>query len=121
MALLGETSITHRRFAAGAWDGEGEYVSGAATDTSMLASVQVATGRDLQILPAGKRTRETIKVYTEDATTGFRSADQRNQVAADHLVVASVVYEVQHVYPEHPLITHSKCLATRLQEVDGSA
>lgn len=116
MSLLGTASITHRRFAAGSRGSDGRYVEGSSTDTSMTASVQVASGKDLQTLPLGLRTRRTIKVYTEDTSTGFDTADQAAGTSPDHLVVSGVTYEVQTSFPEHPLITHAKCLATQLQE-----
>ena len=116
MALLGQTSITLRRYTAGSRDANGEWVNGASSDTPILASVQVASGSDLQHLPEGERSRQTKKVYTENAL-GFQSADQYTGVKADELVIDSVSYEVQVTFPDHPLISHAKCLATRLQEV----
>lgn len=113
--LLGEATITHRRPTVGSRGSDGRWTDGASTDTSILATVQVASGKDLETLPEGERSRETIKVYTEN-TLGFRTTNQDTGVTADLLVVDAIVYEVRRSFPQHPLIGHSKCLAVRLKE-----
>lgn len=114
MSLLGQTSITRRRYTAGTRATTGYWTTPAATDTTILASVQEASGEDLQVLPEGERKREAVKVYTE--TAELRTANQHAGIQADRVVISSIVYEVAHTEQRHPLIPHYKALATRLQE-----
>ncbi len=114
MSLLGQTSITRRRYAAGTRASTGFWTTPTPTDTTISASVQEASGDDLQVLPEGERKKETVKVYTE--TAELRTANQHAGIQADRVVVATIVYEVAHVELRHPLIPHYKALATRLQE-----
>jgi len=112
--FLGAETITRRRYAATSWGTDGRPVLGTSTDTSIVASVQVATGEDLQRLPEGFRSAEAIRVFT---ATELRVGDQRSKLEADRLVRGSIVYQVQHVEPEHPLIQHYEAIATRMAEV----
>jgi hypothetical protein len=113
MILLGEETVTLRTYAATTWGSDGRPVAGASTDASIKASVQVANGDDMKLLPEGFRASETIKLYT---TTALQPADQHDGTEADRIVRDSIVYQVQHVEPQHPLIPHYKALATRLRE-----
>lgn len=114
MALLGERTITRRRFAAGgAYDADGKWVAGTPTDTSIRASVQEADAKDLELLELGERTRDPIKVYT---VADVRTGDQHSGLEADHLLVDGATYRVLRVGPRHSLIAHVKILAVRLRE-----
>lgn len=117
--LLGATTITLRRVAAGSRGSDGRWSDGARTDSSITASVQPAQGEDLQALPEGLRSRRTIKVYT---TTELRTADQQAGTSPDQLVLSGLAgvddgtYEVQTVQPWYALLPHHKALATLVQE-----
>lgn len=117
--LLGATTITRRRVAAGSRGSDGRWTDGASTDTSITASVQPAQGEDLQLLPEGLRIRRTVKVYT---ATELQAGDQQAGTSPDQLVISGLVgiddgtYEVQTVKPYYALLAHHKALATLVQE-----
>lgn len=72
----------------------GRWQAGAAEEIGIDASVQPATAKELERLPEGQRTRETLAVYT---TTELRIAAPGQ--AADRLEHDGVTYEVQSVEP----------------------
>lgn len=115
MSLLGERTITRVRFATAApqYDADGKYVQGAGVSTSILASVQEASAKDLEMLEIGERTKDPIKVYT---VADVRTNDQHTGAEADHLIVDGATYRVLQVGPRHSLIPHRKILAVRLRE-----
>lgn len=117
--LLGATTITRRRYSAGSRATTGYWTEGATTDTSITASVQPASGEDLQVLPEGERTRRAIKVYT---TTELRTTSPQDGTRSDELVIAGLVgiddgtYQVESVAPYYALLGHHKAIAVRAQE-----
>lgn len=117
MPLVGGETVTRRRFAAGTRGTDGRWVEGAVTDTLVIASFQAPSGDDLKLLPEGTRAEQARKAYT---WVDVRTADQHLQTSADQLIVDSIVYQVQHVWPWRPAapIPHHKCLVVRLQEAD---
>lgn len=117
--LLGATTITRRSVAAGSRGSDGRWSDGAATDTSITASVQPAQGEDLQILPEGLRTLRAIKVYT---AAELQPGDQQGGTSPDQLIISGLTgiddgtYEVQTVSPYYALLAHHKALAVLVQE-----
>lgn len=117
--LLGAVTITRRRYAAGTRGGDGYWTDGAATDTSITASVQPASGKTLEILPEGERSKRSIRVYT---TTDLRTTSPQDGTRSDELVIAGVtgiddgIYQVQHVESHYALLAHHKAIAVRRQE-----
>jgi hypothetical protein len=67
----------------------------------------------MQLLPEGFRASEAIRLYT---TSDLRTADQHNSTEADSIVYGGVVYQVQYVNEQHPLIPHRKAIAVRTAE-----
>lgn len=120
MRLLGAATITRRRRAAGTRAATGYWTPGAATDTSIVASVQPATGEDLQVLPEGLRTARGIRVFT---SSELRTADPTVGTTSDELVIAGLygidsgTYQVQLVKAFlHRGLQHHDAVATRHQE-----
>lgn len=117
--LLGTVTITRRRYSAGSRAATGYWVEGSSTDSSITASVQPASGEELQVLPEGTRTKRAIRVYT---TTELRTADPQAGTSADDLVISGLVgiddgtYQVQHVKSYYALLAHHKAIAVRRQE-----
>lgn len=112
-ALLGETTLTRRRFAAPTWTA-GRPTAGASTDTTFLGSVQPMGGRDRQVLPEGLRHRHGVKVYCPRGT--LRVDDQHTGDPADQVLVDGVAYTTVHVDDEHPLLEHDRAFLLRVQE-----
>lgn len=90
------------------------YVDGrlqASTDTvfEILASVQPATGRDLQRLPEGMRTAETRVIYTtSELLTQGASQDP------DIIAIEGFAYEVQTVEQWVQVGNYYKALAQKM-------
>jgi hypothetical protein len=60
--ILGLETVTLRRRAAGARGADGRYADGVLTTSSISASVQPLTDRDLRTLPEGERQLDQKKV-----------------------------------------------------------
>lgn len=114
LPLLGSQTITRKRRGTQTWGADGRP-SSAETSSTLTASVQPATGRDLEQLPEGERHKDGVKAYV--APGSLRTADQHGGTAADLITVDGVDYEVQQVkaYSLGP-IPHDRALATRVQE-----
>lgn len=113
MSILGQESLTFKRFAAGSRGTDGRWTDGAATSTTLLGSVQPMNGNDLSTLPEGERSRRGRKVYT---TTELRTVDQAAGTAADQLQIDGEWWEVRSVANERSVIAHYKVLVLALQE-----
>lgn len=113
MSILGQEAITLDRFAAGLFGADGRWVIGAATSSTIQASVQPMQGQDRELLEESQRQLDGKKVYT---TTALRTADQHASLAADRLTIDSIVYEVVNVKRERSVIAHYKVLVLRIAE-----
>jgi hypothetical protein len=115
VSLLGERTVTRRRFPAGAYVA-GRYVAGTpVTDTPVLASVQELSARELQQLPEAERQRDPIKLYTEDTDWQVSDPQTPGQIS-DRVLVDGRTYKVLTVAPRHSLLPHFKVTAVRVQE-----
>lgn len=72
----------------------GRAVAGATSSVTITASVQPASGRDLQRLPEGRRAIETLTLFT---TTQLLVGGQGAANEADLVTIGGKVYEVQLV------------------------
>jgi hypothetical protein len=115
--ILGLESVTLNRRAAGTRGSNGRYVEGALTSSTIRASVQPMTDRDLRTLPEGERHLDQKKVYTESE---IRTASQHDGTTADQLVVGGVTYEVRQVEQQRSILPHYKGRIVRVQEADAS-
>lgn len=113
MGLLGERSLTRRRYAAPTWTA-GRPVAGSSSDTAFLGSVQPLRGRDRHVLPDGIRASDGRKVYCDRGT--LRVDDQHTGDAADEVVIDGDVFTVVHVDSDHPLLEHDRAYLVRNQE-----
>lgn len=116
MTILGQEAVTRRRYVAGTRTAasEGAWVEGTSTDTEILASVQPANARDLQIIEEGLRQRDAIKVYTDDEA--LRTGNQHDGVSADEVIVDGISYQVQSVARQRAVLPHYKAICVRVQE-----
>ena len=107
-------TLSKTAYAAGTRGTDGRYVNGATTVTSITASVQPASGRDVETLTEGERQRDPKRIYTE---TELKPADPNTEKRADTLVIDGSTYEVRSVKRERYLFLHHyKAIALRLQE-----
>jgi len=117
--LLGQRTITRRRWSGGTWGSDGQWTATGPTDTEILASVQEASARELEQLDEGERASDPIKLYTvaDVQTTDQHPSDAGGQdTQADHLLVDGAWYKVVKVGPRHPLLPHVKVIAIRVRE-----
>ena len=118
--ILGLSSVTRRRFAAGSRGSDGRWDPGAATDSTILMSVQPLSGRELSTLPEGERSAVNLKGYTE---ADVRTLDQVAGEAADHIIIASGrwagTYEARAEDGQTDLLPHRRVRLLRLQEADA--
>lgn len=113
MSLLGETTLTRKRAAAGAYTA-GRWVAGGTSSTTFLGSVQPLPGKDRQVLPEGLRNRDGRKVYCDRGT--LRVDSQHDGTSADVVEIDGVDFVVAHVDSEHPLLEHDRAFVVRAQE-----
>lgn len=113
MSLLGETTITRRRFGTTTWT-DGRATEAPAAVSTFRASVQPLAGRDRQVLPQGIRSRVGRKVYCPRGT--LRVDDQDTGDRADEVVISGEIFTVVHVDNEHPLLEHDRAFVLRTRE-----
>lgn len=90
-------TYTRTRTTAGAYV-TGRFVAGTTTTDSLDLCIQPLGGRDLKILPEGRRADDTRVVYS---LTELRTTSPAG--AADKLTIDGEVWEVFHVDPWLPL------------------
>lgn len=110
IAVFGE-SVTRKRRAAGSLS-DGVFTPGAETSTTITASVQPVSGREVLRLPEGLRTREVVVAFS---MSELRAADEVAGTQPDRLVWRGSTYEVQSV--EHwPVVGgHYRAVAVRVE------
>ena len=89
IAIDGEAvNVTIERKAAGAYDGDGKWVAGAETTSTIRAAVQPASGRQLMDLPEGIRNEARWLAWS------------RSEIRMDDTVVhAGSTYRVMFLWP----------------------
>jgi len=111
--IIGLQTVSLTRYPIGTRGTDGRFVPGTAVVTSIEATVQPASGRDMQTLPEGERQKRGIKLYT---TTLLKLADQDAKRLADRIAYDSETFEVRHVEEQPRIIPHYKALALRIDE-----
>lgn len=110
-ALPGGISV--ERYEVGGYDSEGFPLPDVINLTPMTAVVHVATSRDLQRLPEGERTLETIIVFTK---VPLLTSDTTSKIKADVVRYATKRYRV--VLSENWLAQsgHYRCWCQLIEE-----
>lgn len=89
----------------------GEWADGTPNLVTIYGSVQPVSGQELNVLPEGLRTRETVKIYT-DSELNTAEVSQR----PDRLEWRGKVYEIAMKSPyQSGVINHFKYYATKVQ------
>ena len=88
------TAISVERAGVGAYDGHGRAYQTASETFEIDAAVQPASPRDLEDLEEGRRSKETIKLFTQTELFGV-SVDSRRE--PDRITYNDEVYEVHSV------------------------
>jgi len=89
LAIDGEAvNVSLKREAAGHYDGDGNWVPGSATTSTIRAAIQPASGRQLEDLPDGIRNEARWLVWS------------RAEIRLDDVIThAGSGYRVMHVWP----------------------
>jgi hypothetical protein len=115
MSLLRNVSLIRRRKSGGDYV-KGQWVPGLSADTPFLGTWQPASGKTLELLPEGKRSREAFKCFAPLALD-FTSADAHGDMEADLILWEGNEYEVTSAAKwNNGLIPHWELLCTRPKE-----
>lgn len=116
--ILGAEPVTLRRYASGSRGADGRWVPDATTDTTIRASVQPLTERELASLPEGERESDQRKVYTKSDLVVGRQEDsiQSDRLSWDG---GDTWYEVRAAAKERSVLPHTKARVVRLAEGDA--
>jgi hypothetical protein len=115
MSLFQSVNLIRRRKAGGGYI-RGQWVPGEPGDTAFKGSWQPASGKTLELLPAGKRSREVFKCFAP-ISLDFTSADARSEAEADSIIHQGKEYEVTTAALwNNGLIPHWELLCTRPKE-----
>jgi hypothetical protein len=100
----------------------GSYVDGVWVDSgesqiAITASIQPATGKDLQNLEQGRRNSAVYAVYTDTALlTTEQAVGATPGTKADQLEIGGIRHEAVHVEPwQNNVINHYRALFARIK------
>ena len=105
-----ETVILKRK-TAGSYDGDGEWIEGTNTDTNIQGVVQSLSSDELQILPEGERTKETVKIHTK---TQLFTADEDLKTNADDIGYQGKIWTVSNLFNRNTVGGYYKAILIRL-------
>jgi hypothetical protein len=115
MSLFKNVSLIRRRKTGGDYV-RGQWTPGEPGDTGFKGSWQPASGKTLELLPEGKRSREVFKCFAP-LSLDFTSADAHGDAEADLIIWQGKEYEVTTAAQwNNGLIPHWELLCTRPKE-----
>uniref|UniRef100_A0A6H1ZNW1 Head-tail joining protein n=1 Tax=viral metagenome TaxID=1070528 RepID=A0A6H1ZNW1_9ZZZZ len=119
MSILGEQAVTLTRYTSCTVGTDGRGALAGGTATTIMASMQPPTDRQLQRLPEGLRQRVTLMAYTEDA---LRTTDHMTALPGDRITYRGETYEVGDVkhWPTAGPLPHYEAALTRVDETGGT-
>ena len=115
MSLFRTINLVRRRKAGGEYV-RGQWVQGVPSDDPFQGSWQPASGKTLELLPQGKRSREVFKCFAPIGMD-FTSADAHGDAEADIIIWEGKEYEVTSAAKwNNGLLPHWELLCTRPKE-----
>lgn len=90
----------------------GRYLLGTAATFTIKASVQIAQGRDLLILPEGLRTKEVVVIFTSAFLTTAKTPGSQND--ADQLTYLGTQWEIITSEDRSGPGNYFRCLAKKM-------
>ncbi|MDR2150126.1 MAG: hypothetical protein LBO67_04795 [Spirochaetaceae bacterium] len=115
MSLFKSMSLIRRRKTGGGYV-RGQWIPGELGDTEFKGTWQPASGKTLELLPEGKRSREVFKCFAP-LDLDFTSADAHGETEADSVIWQGKEYEVTTAALwNNGLMTHWELLCTRPKE-----
>lgn len=116
--ILGAFPVSLKRYATGARNSDGGWTPGATTTTTIQASVQPLTERELASLPEGERQKDWRKILTTEALVVGRqgAATQGDRLSWDS---GASWYEVRQADTWYAVLPHTEAKVSRLDETDS--
>jgi hypothetical protein len=115
MSLFKSVPLIRRRKTGGDYV-RGRWVPGEPADTKFSGTWQPASGKTLELLPEGKRSREVFKCFAP-LSLDFTSADINGEKEADSVIWQGKEYEVTTAARwDNGLMPHWELLCTRPKE-----
>ncbi len=114
MSGFRQSHTLHRLSSGGYVDGD--WVESGETDIPITASIQPATGKDLQNLEQGRRNGAVYAVFTDTAIqTAEHAVGATPATKADRLTIGGIRHEAVHVEPwANNVIPHYRALFARI-------
>jgi len=101
----------YKRKSSGYIDAKGNYVEGSFFEYDFVGNIQIMSGKDMQLLPEGRRETESIKIFS-----GIRlnTVDVKNKTNPDIVIFNGEEYEVISSSPyQNNLINHYEMIAQK--------
>ena len=107
-----------RHGTGGYYNDDGMYVQTDTTQRTIVANVQPANNKDMELLPDGARTIRVIKVFTDEALYSSQQATEyTDERKGDILIVDGVPFIVVRCDAwESNVISHYESIATEVGE-----
>lgn len=110
--FFGYFTLTARRFADGTFE-KGRFTNGASTDFAFVTGIQQPTPDDLELLEEGKRTRQTVVLFTE---TQLRLATKTAN--ADNILIDGQWFEANAYKPFKTLFPNNyRIICTKIEDI----
>lgn len=105
----------------GYYNDDGIYIKNGTTRRTIVANVQPATNKDMELLLDGSRTIRAIKVFTDEILySDQQETEYTDERKGDVLIVDGVPFLVVRCDAWHSnVINHYESLATEVGEKDG--
>jgi hypothetical protein len=121
VSTLRNRTIKVRRYAAGSYDGLGEWVEGTESTFDVKCSVQPLRPSEMALLPEGRELKEGLRIYSD---VELKGADERAKTNADKVDITGVgdafLYEVLGNNPwQNGIISHHKTIILKIAEGQG--
>lgn len=110
--MIPRKTLSVKRFAAGSYNTDGDWVEGADSDFNISASVQPLTGREMEMLPEARRDSQSYKLYSD---TQLLTADTSQTKNADIVTIDNEKFEVFSDEPwQNNIINHHKITVIKI-------
>lgn len=105
----------------GYYNDDGIYINNGTTRRTIVANVQPANNKDMELLPDGSRTIRAIKVFTDEILySDQQETEYTEERKGDVLIVDGVPFLVVRCDTWHSnVINHYESLAIEVGEKDG--
>ena len=92
MSLFNTVSMILQHNSEGYYN-KGVWVDGSKIEIPFTGTFQPASGKELEILPEGKRSKSIYKIFA-NLNNNFTSFDDLKQLEADNIIYDGMIYQV---------------------------